>query len=188
MITARSRQADKQSIPVCQPPRDENRNKSVSVVPKIKPNLEKTQVSYDKPKDYCLSILGGASKVLMNKLYRIQKRAARIILNAKIDTSSRKLFNISDWMIIFQRVNFNRCIIMFKILNGYMPVNLRKYFIAKCLNSHNLRSCLSSQHVLIPFVKTNLVKNSFLYNGPFLWNHLPDQVLIVTSLSHFKHV
>ena len=138
--------------------------------------------------DYCLSIWGGASKVLMNKLYRIQKRAARIILNAKIDTSSRKLFNILDWMTIFQRVNFNRCIIMFKILNGYMPVNLRKYFIAKCLNSHNLRSCLSSQHIFIPLVKTDLVKNSFLYNGPFLWNHLPDEVLNVTSLSHFKHM
>ena len=40
--------------------------------------------------DYCLSIWGGASKVSMNKSYRIQKRAALIILNAKINTSSRK--------------------------------------------------------------------------------------------------
>ena len=42
--------------------------------------------------DYCCTVWGETTNLNLEKLYKLQKRAARIILNAKYDIPSLQLF------------------------------------------------------------------------------------------------
>ena len=101
--------------------------------------------------NYCICIWGGASVKLINKLYKIQKRAARIILCDHSETSSKELFQKLKWMNIFQRMEYIRCLMMCKIYNKFVPEYIYKDFSIKkqCTNfkqlyfkSTVLKSCL----------------------------------------------
>ena len=58
--------------------------------------------SYILPKiDYCLPIWGSASKYMLDKIWRIQKRAIRIICNVSYDTPTAELFKNLNFFNIF---------------------------------------------------------------------------------------
>ena len=44
--------------------------------------------------DYCCSVWGNATKTQIDKIYKLQKRAARIILNVTTETPSSVMFKI----------------------------------------------------------------------------------------------
>ena len=53
--------------------------------------------------DYCLNIWGSSSKCYMECILKLQKRAARIILSANIETRSETMFKKLGWMTVYQR-------------------------------------------------------------------------------------
>ena len=71
--------------------------------------------------DYCLNIWGKTNNVKINRVLKIQKRSARIILNATLDTRSISLFSHLKWMTVQQRTNYQNSILIYKIMNGLTP-------------------------------------------------------------------
>ena len=64
--------------------------------------------SYIQPSlDYCLIIWGNAPKTHIERLHKLQKCAARIILDAAPDAPSQPLFNDLNWLNIFERIQYN---------------------------------------------------------------------------------
>ena len=70
---------------------------------------------------YGSSIWTSCSKENLQKLLRLQKRAARIILNAEKTATSVHLFNTFNWIPFYAESYANRCTLTYKRLNGSTP-------------------------------------------------------------------
>ncbi len=60
-------------------------------------------------------VIGGRCANMVNddRISKVQKRAARVILSCKIrDVSSEELFNTMKWMPFYDRVAHKRCLMM----------------------------------------------------------------------------
>ena len=113
--------------------------------------------------DYGCMIWGQCSTYNINRLLKLQKRAARIILQADFMTPSKEMFRELGWLTFSNRVEYHICIMVFKSLNGQAHEYLSS-LLMKCseTNTRNLRS--SEQEILkVPFARTAYYKkNLFL--------------------------
>ena len=108
--------------------------------------------SYILPRsDYCLTIWGNAPKSSTEKIFRLQKRAVRIVLNVPKDSPSAYVFNQLKWMSLYQRIFYQKCLLMYCIINNVYPSYLHTYVKAHLVNHYildlKIRICL--YHFLI---------------------------------------
>ena len=74
---------------------------------------------------------------------------------------------------------------MFKILHNMGPNCLKDLFIFKNeILNHNLRD--SSTTLRLPKPRSNSLKKSFMYDGAFIWNSLPEIIRESKTLSIFE--
>ena len=64
--------------------------------------------------DYGSRTCGTTSKSNLERLSKLQKRAARIILNAPYDTASSVIFNALGWPTIEKRHSYNKAVLTYK--------------------------------------------------------------------------
>ena len=58
----------------------------------------------------------------LNKVFRLQKRAARVILNADTRANSVNLFRELNWLPFFHEAKIDQCaLLVYKRLNGVYP-------------------------------------------------------------------
>ena len=135
--------------------------------------------------DYCLTIWGNTTKTHIERLHKLQKCAARIILDAAPDAPSQPLFNQLNWLNIYERIEYNKGILMFKILHGLAPSYLRNLFTFQSSNNYQFRS-ISNGNLCIPRHATESFKRSLQYSGATLWNCLPVTVKTSKTIVSFK--
>ena len=135
--------------------------------------------------DYGCMIWGQCSTYNMNRLLKLQKRAARIILQADFMTPSKQMFQKLGWLTFAKRVQYHTCVMVFKSLNGLAPEYLTNLLTRQSeTHSRNLRS--NDKYMLkIPFARTAYYEKSFSVTGPRLWNSLPLQIRQSTGLNSF---
>ena len=92
------------------------------------PNLKLYYNSYILPIfDYGCMIWGQCSAYNINRLLKLQKRAARIILQADFMPPSKEMFQELGWLTFTQRVQYHICVMVFKSLNSQIFLqNARK--------------------------------------------------------------
>ena len=83
--------------------------------------------------DYGSSTWGTTSNINIERISKLQKRAARIILNAPFDTASAEMFNTLGWQTVTQRHNYNKAVLVYKALND----PLHPIFLTSLLLCHN---------------------------------------------------
>ena len=72
--------------------------------------------------DYGSNTWGSTSKLnIAERLSKLKKRAARIILKADFDTPSSEMFNELGWLTTANRHNYNKSVLTFKALNDLTP-------------------------------------------------------------------
>ena len=71
--------------------------------------------------DYCDTIWGNCTKYNINRIVKLQKRAARIILNMSFDSPSDPLFKKLKWLTFPQRITYHKAIQVYKSLNNLSP-------------------------------------------------------------------
>ena len=76
--------------------------------------------------DYCSSTWGTKSRsnLEFERLSKLQKRAARIILNAPYDTASSVMFITLGWPNIEKRHGYNKAVLTYKALDNLTPLNI----------------------------------------------------------------
>ena len=67
--------------------------------------------------DYCSSVWGNLSNNDSDRILKLQKRAARTILDCDMSVPSDFMFSSLKWMPFSDRVKYQKCILMFKIIN-----------------------------------------------------------------------
>ena len=153
---------------------------------------------------YCLSIWGNCSKNQLDRIYRLQKNAARLILDKSKTMTIADMFKYLNWQPIHDLVECHKMITVFKCLNDLLPNHLKLLFTEKPIPDRQLRSH-SSHTLTIPFPHSEIFKKALFYSGPFhwnnlsaassvqsfkslylknLWNHLPPQYTNVTIIIH----
>ena len=65
--------------------------------------------------------MGSTSVDNLNKVFRLQKRAARVILNADTRANSVDLFRELNWLTFLLKAKINQCALVYKRLNGVCP-------------------------------------------------------------------
>jgi hypothetical protein len=122
-----------------------------------------------------------------NKLYKLQKRAIRIIMEAKYNHPTKDLFTALHIMPLPDRIKYKNMCLVFKSLKKLVPSYMTDMF--KYVNqSHSRLTRASTQNKLyIPKAKLNIYKSSFAIQGASEWNTLDTATSQAETLGSFKH-
>ena len=91
--------------------------------------------------EYCDILWSNSDKTYLDRLIRLQKRGARIILKRKIrEVSSEQLFKELGWLPLTERWTFHKCLQVFRCINGFCPSYLLNLFSRNSdVHSYNTR-------------------------------------------------
>lgn len=121
------------------------------------------------------SVLFFNNNVHIDKLFILQKKAVRILLQLPSRSSLRQKFSENDLITIPGLFILYSCIYLFSHLNDYQ--------LNSDIHKYNTRS---KGNLFSNFVKTSSYKNSFLSLGIKFFNKLPTALRNIDVLSHFK--
>ena len=136
----------------------------------IKPHLE-----------YCCTIWGQCSKTDTYSIVKLQKQAARLILDADMYSPSTPVFKQLQWQTFDKIVKEKQASMVFKALNNLTPAYITNLFKPECTyTNHSLRSKTSNKlHLPAAHHK------SLRFIGPKIWNSLSDKARKATTLNEY---
>ena len=136
--------------------------------------------------EYGLNVFGSTSQKNLKLLQRLQNRYVRAVTGIFDYTSSvSALIKTLGWMNISQRHSYFISCLVFKSLNGNVPVSISNIFsYVRDRHNHSTRNADNSL-LTIPRPNSSLYKRSLAYNGAVTWNELP--LTVCSSLQSFKH-
>ena len=138
--------------------------------------------------DYGSNTWGSTSKLNIERLSKLQKRAARIILKSDFDTPSSEMFHELGWSTIENRHNYNKAVLTFKALNDLTPEYTSNLLQPKFeTHNRNLRSA-TNDSLSVPRSRTSLFDRSFSATAPKLCNSLPKEIITASSLEIFEQL
>ena len=113
---------------------------------------------------------------------KLQKRAARIILNADFTTPSQDLFEFLKWMPRHKRLLYNKAALIYIGLNGLTPVYVTN-MLTPNPQVHD-RTLISSVDgtLAVSRSRTSLYNKSFSVSAPKHWNSSPTYIKNAPSL------
>ena len=135
---------------------------------------------------YANVVWANCDKESAYRVLRLQKRAARVISYTDRMTPSVALFNKLGWIPFYEQHKIDKCIIMYKRINGYLPNYLNEHLI---LNNkrHSRNTRYSSINAVCPkYSKETEGGHSFAVSATRLWNSIPIEIRKLDSIACFK--
>ena len=124
---------------------------------------------------YCLALFGSTFPTHLQNLFLVQKKIIRLITNQPMLAHTKDLYKQTNILKFFDMTKLEIASFMYKNrLNG----NFRTL-----MHNHYTRfrgNLVTPQHSLRIFEK------SLAFNGPRIWNSIPDQIEHKPSLKSFK--
>ena len=137
--------------------------------------------------DYCKCncLYAGVPFYLLERLQKIQNKAARLVLRKGRKHDSKELLRLLHWLPVQKRVDFKIVCLVFKSLN-----NLSTSYIQDLIEIYKptraLRSSASISLKKKPVPPNSFVGRAFSFNAPKIWNNLSHGTRSFTSLQSFK--
>ena len=137
--------------------------------------------------DYGSITWSGTTGANLERILKLQKRAARIILQTVYSTPSSSMFAELGWQPINKRLAYNKAVFTYKALNGQTPQYITDLLepVAETRDRH-LRSSTNGT-LAVPRSTTTVYDRSFSVSAPSLWNSLPVDLRNSQSLGGFKN-
>ena len=134
---------------------------------------------------YCSSAWDNCSSYLLSRLLRLQKRAARLLLDADFTEPSVSLFSKLKWLPIFDLIKLRKLVILFTILNNPdAPLCLkRKFNFLSSVRSAGLRTRACAFNLHVPYPRSNSGKCTFAYSAATLFNCLDTDLKQIACVS-----
>ena len=115
----------------------------------------------------------------LQALQRLQNRALSIIERARFKDPWPK-----KWLSAVNLVCFDRCVMVYKIVNKQCLESLWNMFQQRCtISNYNTRN---HRHLHIPKLNLESTKKGFHYSGIKAWNDIPVNIRELPSLRLFK--
>ena len=135
--------------------------------------------------DYCSTVWGKSiCKKDLSRLQRIQNSAMRIILECHYRTHICDMLKTLKWLSVEQRLDYNICCQMWKIVNKQAPSYLN-HINVQTSTVHNYNTRAASQNNIHV---AHSHKNSLKANGTEAWNSLPPHIKNCDNFRHFKNL
>ena len=137
--------------------------------------------------EYCCTVWGNCTVDNLQRVLRLQKRCARLILDADTHENSVKLFNKLDWLPIDDIIRIRKLCMLHKINQGHCPAYFNNYieYISNTHNNYNTRS-VSNNNITTPACKRNSGLRTFHSSTCRLWDTL-DAKFGLLSHTNFKN-
>ena len=134
---------------------------------------------------YCCPVWGSCSASALDKLQKLQNRAARIVTNSPYDASALPLIGSLGWLTIRELIDFETSKMVYKSLNALAPDYLRNLF-QKVPEATNRQLRNSKTDLRLPLLRTSTGQKSFAYRGAKVWSDLDSVVKASASFSSFR--
>lgn len=119
---------------------------------------------------------------ILDPLIKIQKKALRIVANAKWISHCEPLWK-KVGALKFSDLHKLACTKKaYKIINGIAPAGITPIFKPKCVRSRRLEHFAQLK---VPFARIAQTQNLPSYQIPYLWNSLPSNISM-TSINSFS--
>ena len=123
--------------------------------------------------DYGSVVWGTTSSPNLDRISKLQKLAARIILHANFNTPSAEMFKELNWLPIVKRLNYNKAVFTYKAMNNLTHQHITD-ILKPVAETHNrtLRSSVNGA-LAVPRSRSSLFDRSYSHTAPKLWNSIP---------------
>ena len=118
----------------------------------------------------------------MNRLFAIQKRCARLILDRKFNEPHEDLFAQLHWFPIHSRFKYRKSLLVFQSIKKLLP----DLFTKVSVTVHRTTRSSNILVIYCTFPKIELFKRSFAYSGAVLFNQLDNVLKQANSVNTFK--
>ena len=135
--------------------------------------------------DYCNSLYFGLPDKNMNKLQKLQNRAARLVLGKSYHDDPNEMLITLHWLPVKARIDFKIALLCFKSLNSFAP----SYISDLVIPYQPIRSLRSqaSGSLVVPRTKLkHFGDRAFARAGPVVWNSLPEELRLLNRIDAFK--
>jgi hypothetical protein len=133
-------------------------------------------------------IWSSTSKENLRRVFKLQKRAARVILGTRIrEERTVTLFNKLNWLAFDDELKLNTCCLIFKIMNGLAPDYLVKNFSRVSDISTRRSSRYGNVTLVCPkYNRETEGGKSFAVSATKLWNSIPATIRLSSNIKTFK--
>ena len=140
--------------------------------------------------DYCGVAWYGRFVSDTERLDKLHKRCARVLLGVNNFISSQFMFDMLGWESLSDRNDYFKSLMMYKALNGLTPSYITDRFTkVSDRHSRDTRSA-SAGHLALPLSlnrrDTESFKFSFTFNGVNTWNSINPIIRNSTTVQSFK--
>lgn len=137
--------------------------------------------------DYGSNAWGTSNNTNIDRINKLQKRAARIILKVELTTPSSVMFQRLGWMSVSSRLKYNKAVMAYKALNDLTPAYISDLLQPSSKTNNRVLRSSENGSVTVPRSNTTIYDGSFSCSASKLWNSLPESVRLAPSLNVFKN-
>ena len=130
--------------------------------------------------DYCNSLFTGLSQSNLEKLQKLQNRAAKLICGLRSRESVTAAIQSLHWLRVEERIAFKTLLLVHKVLRNRCSSNLVLDY--RCFNERPDDSLL----LQVPECRTKYGRRTFQFVGSKLWNALPLHMRCEDDTENFK--
>ena len=128
---------------------------------------------------YSDELWGSLSNTKLDHLQRLQNRARTLIEGSRLKDGWS-----CNWLSVSNLIKFDRAVMIYKIMNGLCPDNLRGRLITRSeISNYPTRNQFDLD---IPRQNLEFSKRSFFYSGAKTWNEIPLQIRMSSTINTFK--
>ena len=135
---------------------------------------------------YCCPVWGAAGITALQKLQKLQNRAARIVTNSPYDAHSQPLIQKLGWPTIKELIESETAKVVYKALHNEAHDYLKGPFHGLSDTQSRVLSN-SNTDLRIPLFKTSSGQKSFEARGARIWNNLSNEAKQATTFLAFEH-
>ena len=128
--------------------------------------------------NYCIEVWGNTYENNTNPVFILQKKVMRIVCHASSLDHTSKMFCQLDILKIYDLIDFNTCIFLYKVFHKLVPLTLQDKFSMSSSKKYK-------NNFYVMFARTRRKQFSITIKGVSLWNSLNNIVKLSSSLRIF---
>lgn len=136
--------------------------------------------------EYYAIIIAAMGETQIGKLQVAQNRAMRVILQCKRNTKVEHMLQTLRYMSVRQRLHYNVCIFIFKVLKGHVPEELRHRI--EIVGDGSEKETRQKGNIVLQSRKTCRAQKSVFYSGVKMYNALPSDIKQCEKVEKLKRM
>ena len=136
--------------------------------------------------DYCSTVWSTTSEHNALLLLRLQKRAARLILDKPLRTSSQAMFKELRWMPLQDRIKYRDMVMVYKARHQQIPQYITSMFDTVQNHHSAYTRAAVHNHLYRNQFSLEMTRKSFKFRSIPMWNNLPRHIKEAQTLTEFK--